>query len=302
MKSNKTNCSSIAVIALERFFDDASRLASALEADLFLYHNEIFEEVYASYDVLVALMSSGIAVRKVAPLLVDKWQDPALVVVSPDLKYAIPVLGGHHGGNEVAKRLGMLGLIPVISTASETKGVLSVEGIAREHTASVVNRSSTRTVNGAMLDGAKNGFPPFVQVLPPAVVLASPGVSVLVTSSPYVMGIGCRLGTTKDEIDAAIEAGCVRANISSSAITTYVTTIQKLHEAGLHEAVKNRGSLVFLDDATINAQQPRIKNSSNAYRLGLCGVCEPACLALSEHGELVLEKQVFGRVTIAIAR
>lgn len=133
-------------------------------------------------------------------------------------------------------------------------------------------------------------------------VLATPGVSVLITSSPYIMGIGCRRGTSKEEIEEAIEVGCKMAGIPVSAITTYATTVQKLHETGLHEAVRKLGSLVFLDDKTINEQQPHIVHDSQARRLGLCGVSEPACLALSTYGELVLEKQVYGRVTIAISR
>ena len=332
---------SVVVITLERFSESGKCISEFLGADLVLYHEDVFEAAFPKYHVLVAVMSSGIAIRKIAPFLTDKWHDPALVIVTPDMKYAIPVLGGHHGANEVAERLEELDIIPIISTATETKGLLSVEKVAQMHDAFIVNRDSTRAVNGAILDGAmmkerggefRDGrsdgrgdrsdaicagddsvvseserntsslSPPLVHVHPPAIVLAMPGVSVLVTASPYIMGIGCRRGTSKEEIEEAIDAGCKQAGISPSAITTYVTTVQKLHETGLHEAVRNRGSLVFLDDKTMNAQQARIASSSQAIRLGLCGVSEPACLALSAYGELVLEKQIYGRVTIAISR
>ena len=325
----------VVVITFERFLTSGKRISSALGADLLLYHEDIFFYAHTRYRILVVVMSSGIAVRKLAPLLTNKWYDPALIVVTPDMKYAIPVLGGHHGGNEVALRLKEIGILPIISTATETRGVPSVERVAQLHHASIVNRSSTRTVNGAILDSViqehddergENGldgggiggnesdrsetansshsssFPPLFHVSPPAMILATPGVSVLITSSPYIMGIGCRRGTSKEEIEEAIEAGCQMAGIPVSAITTYATTVQKLHETGLHEAVRKRGSLVFLDDKTINEQQPHIVHDSQARRLGLCGVSEPACLALSTYGELVLEKQVYGRVTIAISR
>jgi len=299
---------SIAVIALERFFEIGECISQSLRAPLIAYHEDVFASVFSLYDVLVAVMSSGIAIRKIAPLLTDKWYDPALVVVSPDMKYAIPVLGGHHGANEVAERLRELGIIPVISTATETKGLASVEKVAQVYDAAIVNRDSTRAVNGAILDSVKDvhgdtgGFPSLIRVHPPAIVLATPGVSVLVTSSPYIMGIGCRAHVSKEEIEEAIDAACDKAGISPAMITTYATTVQKLHEPGLHEAIRDRGSLVFLDDRTINSQQPHIMSNSQAIRLGLCGVSEPACLALSAYGELVLEKQVYGRVTIAIAK
>ena len=325
----------IVVIALERFLESGERISKFLGADLVLYHEDVFEVVFSKYRILIAVMSSGIAIRKVAPFLSDKWHDPALVIVTPDLKYAIPVLGGHHGANEVAERLEELGIISVISTATETKGLFSVERVAQMHDASIVNRDSTRAVNGAILDGtlmrerrdgyrdgigdvmgdvmgddsigcaekdASSSLPPLIHVHPPAIVLATSQVSVLVTASPYIMGIGCKRGTSKEEIEEAIDAGCRQAKIPASTITTYATTVQKLHETGLHEAVRSRGSLIFLDDKTMNAEQARVVSSSQARRLGLCGVSEPACLALSTYGELVLEKQVYGRVTIAISR
>jgi cobalt-precorrin 5A hydrolase len=302
---------SIAVITLERFLEIGKLISQTLGAELIAYHDDVFAAAYSRYDVVVAVMSSGIAIRKVAPLLTDKWHDPALVVVSPDMKYAIPVLGGHHGANEVAERLKELGIVPVISTATETRGVPSVERVAEAYDAAIVNRDSTRCVNGVILDmaidvhakeGGSPSYPSLIRVHPPAIALATPGVCVLVTASPYIMGIGCRSGTLKEEIEEAIDAACNKAEIPSAMITTYATTVQKLHEPGLHEAIRGRGSLVFLDDKTINSQRPYIMSDSQAILLGLCGVSEPACLALSTYGKLVLEKQVYGRVTIAIAK
>jgi cobalt-precorrin 5A hydrolase len=64
--------------------------------------------------------------------------------------------------------------------------------------------------------------------------------------------------------------------------------------------VELSGSLVFLDDGTLNAQEAI--SPSRAGNLGLKGVAEPAALALSRHRELVLPKRIYGGVTVAIAR
>ena len=64
-------------------------------------------------------MSCGIAVRMIAPFLRSKWTDPAVVVVDCALRHAIAVTGGHHGANEIATRLEVLGADPVITNASE---------------------------------------------------------------------------------------------------------------------------------------------------------------------------------------
>lgn len=282
-----------AVVTLPRFADAGRRVAEFLEADLHLYHAEIFRELTGNTDCIVALMSSGIAVRGVAPYLSDKWHDAALVVVTPDLSYAVPVLGGHHGANECVKRLADFGITPVISTATEVSGKVSVEETAKQLGCTVVNRSSTRKVNGAVLDSDV----PVLRVNPPKILVANPGVSVLVTESRYVVGIGCRLGTTKEEIISAVLAAYAASGISGS--TLFASTQKKFPEKGLHEAAAELGAnLIFLDDATINAQTP--KSASRASMLGLSGVAEPCALALSENGRLVLKKTVFGRVTIAI--
>ncbi len=95
---------SVGVISLPRFRDRAERVAAAVEGDLLDHAPGVFATAFERYDALVAVMSAGIAVRAVAPLLRDKWTDPPLVVVSPDLRFAVPVLGGHHGGNALARR------------------------------------------------------------------------------------------------------------------------------------------------------------------------------------------------------
>ncbi|MCZ9311948.1 MAG: cobalt-precorrin 5A hydrolase [Methanocorpusculum sp.] len=286
-----------AVVVLDRFRAEGEKVAAFLGAELVPYSDHVFGDLYGTVETIVAVMSAGIAVRGCAPHLSDKWHDPAVVVVTPDLRYAVPVLGGHHGGNVCAKRLAELGIEPVISTATETKGRPSVEETARTGGFAIVNRSSTREVNGAILDGEV----PVVRVEPPHIVVANPGVSVLVNDSLYVMGVGCRLGTTTEEILSAIHAACTAAGISESDVTMYATTVKKFHETGLHEAVRSlSGNLIFLDDDTINAQVP--KTPSRAGMLGLSGVAEPCALALAKSGTLILNKTVYGRVTIAIGK
>jgi len=287
----------IAVVTLPRFRESGMRIANYLNAELVDYSNGIFAELYGKYEVIIAVMSAGIAVRGCAPLLTDKWHDPAVIIVTPDLRYAIPVLGGHHGGNEVAKELAGLGIEPVISTATEVMGRPSVEETAKAGGLTIVNRNSTREVNAAILDNDV----PVIRVLPPKIIVANSGVSVLVNESPFVIGIGCRLGTTAGEILSAVSSACCETGIPENSVTLYATTMKKFHEAGLHEAIASlSGNLIFLDDETINEQVP--ESSSRAEMLGLCGVAEPCALALSKTGTLILKKTVYGRVTIAIGK
>jgi len=285
------------VISLARFEADARKVAGFLEADYKEYTSEAFAEAFDRYDAIVALMSAGIAVRKIAPLLKDKWQDPAVVVVSPDLRYAIPVAGGHHGANTLAKKLAGMGICPVITTATETKGRESVEGIALQADAEILNKDSTRYVNASMLDADV----PVYKVDSPGIVLAGPGVSVLVKKGEYVVGIGCRKDVSTGEVLSAIRSALAEAGIKDKEVLVFATTVKKKSEKGLVEAVENLGGVLsFIDDDTINAQD--IRSPSRATVLGLQGVAEPSALALSVKKDLVMEKKVYGTVTIAIAR
>jgi len=285
------------VVALDRFLPSARRIAETLGADLVAYTSGVFADLFGRYDRIVALMSAGIAVRGVAPLLVEKWRDPAVVVVSPDLRYAVPIIGGHHGGNDLARELAGIGITPVITTATETQGRDSVEGIAARSGCDIVNRDSTRAVNAAMLDSDL----PLYAIRGPAIVVAGPGVSILVRKGDYVVGIGCRKGAPAAAVAGALRQALEQAGIAPEDVFVYATTAKKRGEAGLRDAVAELGgNLVYLDDDTLNAE--RAPSPSRAQLIGLAGVAEPAALAISKRKELVLAKQTYGCVTVAIAR
>ncbi len=101
------------------------QLSKKYEVDSIKYNRGIWESL-VDYDCIVAYMPSGIVVRGICPHLKNKWKDPAIVVVDKPLLYSIPILGGHHGGNEIAKYLEGMGIKAVITTAMEYSEGLSV--------------------------------------------------------------------------------------------------------------------------------------------------------------------------------
>jgi cobalt-precorrin 5A hydrolase len=284
------------VIALFRFLDKATTVAKFLGGEIREYRPGIFCEIFPHTKRIVAIMSMGIVVRGIAPLLGDKWNDPAVVVVSPDLAYAIPLIGGHHGANELAKELSALGIHPVITTATESAGRDSVENIGERCGCDIVNRESTRQVNAAMLDIDV----PVFSVQGPGIVIAGPDVSILLTKGEYTVGIGCRKGVKKEEVLDAIRIALAETGVLKEDVLVYATTQKKLNETGLTEAISSlSGNLIFLDDETINAQTGL--TSSRATKIGLLGVAEPCALAVAKKKHLILAKKVYGRITVAIA-
>jgi cobalt-precorrin 5A hydrolase len=284
------------VIALSRFLDEAKRIADFLGADVREYNPDIFLEVFPQARRIVAIMSMGIVVRRIAPLIQNKWNDPAIVVVSPDITYAIPLLGGHHGANELAKELSALGIHPVITTATESKGRDSVESIAQRSGCDIVNRDSTRQVNAAMLDMDI----PVHAMKGPGIVIAGPDVSILVKKGEFTVGVGCRKGVRASEVLDAIRNALAESGVAKNDVLVYATTQKKSGERGLSEAISAlSGNLIFLDDETINAQTGI--TASRATKIGLLGVAEPCALAVAKKKQIVMGKKVYGRVTVAIA-
>jgi len=285
------------VVALPRFLVDAERVAKFLGAEVKEYTPSVFSKEFQNTRRIVAIMSMGIVVRRIAPLINNKWDDPAIVVVSPDLSYAIPLIGGHHGANELAKELSAMGIQPVITTATEATGRDSVEALAKRNDCEVLNRDSTRAVNAAMLDVDV----PVFTVKGPGIVIAGPDVSILLKKGEFTVGVGCRRGVKSEEVIDAIRKSLAEAGVAEHDVLVYATTQKKNGEKGLVQAITAlSGNLIFLDDDTINSQS--IITPSRAMKIGLSGVAEPSALAVAKKKQLVMGKKVYGRVTVAIAR
>lgn len=78
---------------------------------------------------LVCIASAGLVVRLIAPLLVDKTRDPAVLVIDEAGRFVIPILSGHVGGaNASATRIAdLLGAMAVLTTSSDVQGTIAVD-------------------------------------------------------------------------------------------------------------------------------------------------------------------------------
>ncbi len=285
----------VAIITFQRNLAVAERIKEFTGGEIIPYSEEAFKKAF-EHDSVIAIMAVGIAVRKIAPLVQDKWSDPPVVVVDSGLNFAVPVLGGHHGANELARRLGGLGTVPVITTATELKEKESVERIAEKLGSRIVNRDSTKKVNMALLDKD-------VEVLcvkGPKILLVDDEVTVLKRNG-LVVGIGANSGVTRLEVVDAVKDALSEISANLGDVRFFASAIIKENEVGMIEAAESLGKeLRFVPHEMINSIKP--PTISKARALGLSGVCEPAALLLSEEKKLLLKKKIYGNVTIAIAR
>ncbi|ARS90324.1 cobalt-precorrin 5A hydrolase [Natrarchaeobaculum aegyptiacum] len=297
----------IAIVSFERKLETAREIKAGLadryeSIEILEYHGDVFEEYWGEYDCFVGLMASGIAMRKTAHLLEDKWDDPAIVVIDEELTWAIPITGGHHGANQVAQDLATMGAIPAMTTASEAAGKQGVESRAKAMDAHVVNGDSTVQTNLAVLD---DDLGPVARLDGPRAVLVGDDVTVLKRNSDdgVVIGTGSVSGASKDAFLAAWEEALERTDYGFSDVEFVATATRKADEEGLLEAARelDLGVVTFDRETLLDHEGPTPSKSKEL--IGWPGVSEASAIAGGREQELLVEKLGYeNEVTVAIGR
>src|SRR6056297_2401946 len=297
----------IAIISFGRKMDTAEEIKAEIgdryEAiEILEYHGEVFDEHWGEYDCFIGLMASGIAMRKTAHLLDDKWDDPAICVVDEELTWAIPITGGHHGANQVADDLASMGAVPAMTTASEAAGKQGVEKQAKALDAHVVNGDSTVATNLAVLD---DELGPIERLDGPKAVLVDDDVSVLKRNSDdgVVLGCGSVAGADVEQFHAAWEAALAEADRSREDVEFVATGTRKADEEGMLEAAEEWGLGVVAFEKETLAEFEGPTPSRTKELIGWPGIAEASAIAGGREHDLLAEKTRYDEaVTVAIGR
>ena len=96
-------------------------IGEAPEAERFARIADLTASLFPVCKGLVYAAPCGVVVRAVAPLIRNKYEDPAVVVLDAGGRWAVSLLSGHEGGaNALAIRVAnILGAEPVITTTTE---------------------------------------------------------------------------------------------------------------------------------------------------------------------------------------
>lgn len=285
-------------------------------------------------DAMVLCMATGAAVRLIAPLLRDKHTDPAVVAVDDGARFAVAVSGGHHGGNDLARRVAAaLGATPVVTTASDVLGLPALDHLGAAFGLRVdPDLADTAAVGAALVAGDPVGLcrtgPWPTGPLPPGVVEAAvpsaPGLLVtdqlvdpprpVVVYRPrsLVVGVGASRGVTAAEVGALIDVALADAGLSPLSVAHVATVDAKAGEAGILEAAAARGWPVVtypadtLAEVTVPHPSPVVQQA-----VGTPSVAEAAALASTgpdRPGELLVGKRSLdhggrpAQATVAVAR
>ncbi|WP_123538386.1 cobalt-precorrin 5A hydrolase [Halosimplex salinum] len=297
----------IAIVSFERKWETAREIEAELgdryeSIDLVEYHGEVFAERWGEYDCFVGLMASGIAMRKTAPLLDDKWDDPAIVVVDEELTWAIPITGGHHGANQVAHDLSRLGAVPAMTTASEAAGKQGVESKAKALDTHVVNGDSTVATNLAVLN---DELGPVARLDGPRAVLVGDDVTVLRRNAEegVVLGTGTVSGVDADQVVDAWEQALADLDLTVDDVDFVATGTRKEGEEGLYEAAESIGAGVVLFEKETLERFEGPSPSRSKELIGWPGIAEASAIAGGREHDLAREKERFDdAVTVAVGR
>jgi cobalt-precorrin 5A hydrolase / cobalt-factor III methyltransferase / precorrin-3B C17-methyltransferase len=269
-------------------------------------------ERWDSVDGFVLFLATGAAVRIVAPLLVDKSRDPAVVCVDEGGRHAVALVGGHAGGaNALARQVGgLLDAEAVLTTATNSAGCLALDTLP-----GFVATGDIAAVTAAMLDGRSPGVSnelgwPLPAGLPagdaPERIVVTdrsePPASGAVTLHPpsLVVGVGASTGAPARAVSDLLDAALDGAELARASIAEVATLDRKTTEPGLQAlGLPLRG---FPADA-LRAVPVPTPSAVVADAVGTPSVAEAAALlAAGRDGELVVPKQANAVATVAIAR
>ncbi|MET3507252.1 cobalt-precorrin 5A hydrolase [Halalkalibacter oceani] len=299
--------------------------------------------LFAEYDGLVIVISLGAVIRMIAPILKGKKVDPAVVVVDDRGQFVISALSGHVGGaNELTKEIaGLLGAIPVITTASDVQKTIPVDIFGREFgwtiedeqavtpvSAAIVNEEpvlivqeagerhwwkhdkalpSHFTLVSSLADAEPDRFQAALvisdRLLPEEWMTILRTKGVLYRPKTLCLGIGCNRGRSAEEIEAVIFETLQELELSSKSVASISTIDLKKDEAGLLAVCeKFQWEFICYSPEELN-EIPFPNPSETVFRYtGAYGVSEPAALRTAKSRQLLLEKKKSGNVTISIAR
>ena len=303
--------------------------------------SEALNHKFDQYDGHIFIMSTGIVVRVIAPLIKNKVVDPAIVVVDDLANHAISLLSGHLGGaNALTLKIAdIIGADPVITTATDVNRVPAIDVLAKEKNLLIENPRAIKTVNMALLKrekifvhdpfgflgsslpiiepctygatpkhlkrhGREKGFESVPGVYVDDVIVDLPPEVLVLRPASLVAGIGCNRNTAMEEMKALLEDVLEANHLALSSLTSLASIDVKSDETGMLSLSENLNlPLVFHNRQALN-QVKEIKNPSIVVEkhVGVKSVCEASAILTARGGTLIVPKQSTKNVTVAIAR
>src|SRR5262245_1916359 len=113
------------IIFAETALDTARKIAAFTGGEIYscaqggASADRLLPRLFAGNTPIIGVCAAGILIRILAPSLANKHAEPPVLAVSQDGASIVPLLGGHHGANRLARELAeVLGGAAALTTAS----------------------------------------------------------------------------------------------------------------------------------------------------------------------------------------
>lgn len=296
-------------------FKDAGKLDAWAEASM------------RSCDAIVFVGATGIAVRAIAPYIIDKKTDPAVVCIDDIGRFSISLLSGHIGGaNRLTERIAAgIGATPVITTATDIHGRFAVDVFSTDNNMVFRGTKIAKDVSAWILDGKDVGFLsefPHKGSMPPELKergTGEIGITVSSKAAPpkpfgetlvlipkiHAVGIGCKRGATYEAVRFLFDEALKNADIDVKSVRVIASIDLKKDEEAIKQLSLATGiPTVFFTAEELN-NQPDIGFSKSDFVKSVTDVdcvCERAAMKASLNGRLISGKAACNGVTAAVAR
>ncbi len=269
---------------------------------------------------IVGVCAAGILIRVLAPLLSGKRVDPPVLAMSEEGDSVVPLLGGHSGANELARRIAAhLGTHAAITTTGDNRFGVTLDVPPAGWT--LANPKDAKSVMSALLSGAsarlegdaawlaksRIGFDRNGDIGLVATTKSVAGDAKTLVYHPrrLAVGLGCERNADPAEAVALVRLTLDESGLAAESIALVASIELKADEPAVLEAAAELGVPArFFSAAALEAETPRLKNPSDAVfrEVGAHGVAEAAALAAAgPDATLVVAKIKSARVTCAIA-
>jgi cobalt-precorrin 5A hydrolase/precorrin-3B C17-methyltransferase len=283
-------------------------------------------ECFAAARPIVGICASGVLIRALAPLLADKQKEPPVVALAADGSAAVPLLGGHHGGNAIARAVaaGLTNCVAAITTAGDLRLGLALDepppgwrianpAKVKPLAAALLAGKEVALIKEAPADWLHAGAVGWSRSADRRILItdrepSAEGESDALVYHPPVLavGIGCERGAAPQEVIALARECLAVCGRSSGAVAAVVSVALKADEKAIHALADELGVPArFFPAARLLEETPRLSVRSEAafHATGCWGVAEGAALAaVGPRGELILPRRQSRRATCAIAR
>lgn len=282
------------------------------------------DELWKTADALIFIGALGICVRTIAPLLVDKHTDPAVINMDANGSFVQSVVSGHVGGaNQLCSQISnVLGAQPVITTVSDTSGLWALDTLPSQYNwkmettqpltqiiSKFVNRKPTALLLQARDKGAlvlETDTPDFVSVFTDEKDINEEQFDLIIAVTPFIhhfttstvfyrpqmisLGVGCQRDIDSEFFSVELNRLLEENKISKLSVNNIGTIELKADEKALNDYGNslNLSLQVFsdqqLDSVTIPNPSEKVESVT-----GSSSVAEASAMLLSENN-LWIEK------------